>query len=330
MICKRPNGICQSWVSVPAVTKNALTAWYHAHRPFSYPASIVPVLVGTAVAWSDGHVFWDLFLVALLSSIAIHAGTNLVNEYFDYTQGVDRTDSLGPAGVILRGELVPSHVLWAGVLAFTVGSALGGYLVLRVGWLILLIGVGSVFAGWFYTAKPLSLGYRGLGELEVFIFMGPVMVVGSYFVQTRSVNLTPLLVSLPVGLLVMAILHANNLRDVIQDDERSRVTWVVLACRWLGFERGRKLSEALYCGMIVGAYIVLMILVIVKVAPFYVLLALLTFPYASSLMRFVNSGVEGNSLSRAVRDTARLHMMFGGTLALGYFFEVLLHLTWAF
>lgn len=233
------------------MTKNTLTAWYRAHRPFSYPASIVPVLVGTAVAWSDGHVFWDLFLVALLSSIAIHAGTNLVNEYFDYTQGVDRTDSLGPAGVILRGELVPSHVLWAGVLAFTVGSALGGYLVLRVGWLILLIGVGSVFAGWFYTAKPLSLGYRGLGELEVFIFMGPVMVVGSYFVQTRSVNLTPLLVSLPVGLLVMAILHANNLRDVIQDDERSRVTWVVLACRWLGFERGRKLSEALYCGMVV-------------------------------------------------------------------------------
>ena len=268
--------------------------------------------------------------MALLSSIAIHAGTNLVNEYFDYTQGVDRTDSLGPAGVILRGELVPSHVLWAGVLAFTVGSALGGYLVLRVGWLILLIGVGSVFAGWFYTAKPLSLGYRGLGELEVFIFMGPVMVVGSYFVQTRSVNLTPLLVSLPVGLLVMAILHANNLRDVIQDDERSRVTWVVLACRWLGFERGRKLSEALYCGMVVGAYIVLIILVIVKVAPFYVLLALLTFPYASSLMRFVNSGVEGNSLSRAVRGTARLHMMFGGTLALGYFFEVLLHLIWAF
>jgi 1,4-dihydroxy-2-naphthoate octaprenyltransferase len=281
--------------------------------------------VGTVVAWSDGHVFWELFLVALLSSVAIHAGTNLVNEYFDYTQGVDRMDSLGPAGVILRGELVPTHVLWAGVLAFTVGSALGGYLVFRVGWLILFIGIGSILAGWFYTAKPFSLGYRGLGELEVFIFMGPIMVVGSYFVQTRSVTLLPLLISLPVGLLVMAILHANNLRDVIQDDERSRVTWVVLACRWLGFERGRKLCEALYCGMIVGAYIVLIILVIVKVTPFYALLALLTFPYASSVMRFVKSGVEGKPLSRAVRDTARLHMMFGATLALGYVFEILLH-----
>lgn len=302
-----------------------LKVWYEALRPFSYPASIVPVLVGTAVAWSLGQVFWDLFIVALLSSVAIHAGTNLANEYFDFTQGVDRVDSLGPAGVILRGELTPRHVFWAGALAFTTGGVLGTYLVLKVGWPVLLIGVGSVLAGWFYTAKPFSLGYRGLGEAEVFLFMGPVMVLGSFYLHARSLNLTPLLISLPVGLLVMAILHANNLRDVVQDDERERVTWVVLACRRLGFERGRKFSNALYSAMIAGAYVIVVILVIVGVAPLYVLLILITLPHAYRLTRFVDSGVEGKPLSLAVRGTARLHMKFGATLALGYVLEVLLH-----
>jgi len=232
------------------LNRSKLVIWYEAVRPFSYSASIVPVLVGTAVAWQLGRVDWELFLLALFGSVAIHIGTNLANEYFDYVQGVDELDSLGPAGVILRGELAPRSVLLAAALTFAAGSVMGFILVWRVGWPILLIGVTSVLAGWFYTAKPFSFGYRGLGEVEVFFFMGPVMLLGSFYVQTETITLVPLLVSLPIGLLVTAILHANNLRDVVQDDERNRVTWVVLACRRLGLERGRKLSCELYYGMI--------------------------------------------------------------------------------
>ena len=189
--------------------RSGFVVWYEALRPFSYPASIVPILVGAVVAWSVGWFYWDLFLIVLFSSVSIHVGTNLANEYFDYVQGIDDVDSLGPAGVILRGELGARSVLWAAVVAFALGSVMGIYLTWRVGWPILLIGVGSILAGWFYTAKPFSFGYRGLGEAEVFFFMGPCMVLGSFYVQARTLNVGAFLVSLPVGLLVMAILHAE-------------------------------------------------------------------------------------------------------------------------
>ena len=168
-------------------TKSSLRVWYRALRPFTYSASLVPVLVGSAIAWREGHVDVILFLFALLGSVFIQIGTNLANEYFDYVQGVDKTDSLGPAGVIIQGKLPARQVLVAAVLAFTTGATLGIYIVIKVGIVILLVGLLSVLFAWFYTAKPISLGYRGLGEAEVFIFMGPVMVAAAYYVQARTI-----------------------------------------------------------------------------------------------------------------------------------------------
>jgi 1,4-dihydroxy-2-naphthoate octaprenyltransferase len=282
------------------------------------------VLVGSAVAWYSGYVNWILFVFALLGSVAIHAGTNLANEYFDFTQGVDKPDSLGPAGVILEGKLKPTDVLRAAVLAFLLGGVLGAYVVFQVGFVILALGLVSILAGWFYTAKPLSLGYRGLGEPEVFIFMGPVMVMASYYVQARSFALSPLLISLPIGFLVTAILHANNLRDIVQDMERSRTTWVVLACRLWGMKRGKNFSCWVYYGMLACAYVTVVGYVVGGIAPLLTLLTLLTLPQAYHLIRFVASGVEGKPLSRAVRGTAFLHMTFGATLTLGYLLSILI------
>jgi len=307
-----------------ALNKRNGRVWYDAVRPFSYPASIVPVIVGAVVAWQIGKIDLWLFFLTLFASVAIHMGTNLANEYLDYVQGIDKADSLGPAGVIIKGELQPTQVLWASGLAFAVGSGIGFYLVLRVGWFILLIGVASVLAAWFYTAKPFALGYSGLGEPEVFFFMGPIMVIGSYYVQAKSLTWTPLLVSLPIGLLVMAILHVNNLRDVVQDDERNRLTWAVLAYRRLGRRRGKAFSIGLYCTMIIGAYLIVSVLVGFGVMPPLALLTLLTVPQAYGLIKFVSSGVEGKPLSRAVRGTARFHMLFGGTLALAYLADILI------
>jgi len=301
-----------------------LIVWYNALRPFSYPASIVPVIVGTMVAWQITKVDLTLFFITLLGSVTIQVATNLANEYLDYVQGVDKEDSLGPAGVIIKGELSSNQVAWAAAIAFAAGSAIGFYLALRVGWFILLIGVASVLAAWFYTAKPLALGYRGLGEPEVFFFMGPIMVMGAYYVQTQSLAWTPLLASLPIGFLVMAILHANNLRDVVQDDQRNRLTWVVLAYRWFGTRMGKTFSIRIYCIMITAPYFIIFILASFGVVPLLTLLTAFTAPKASGLIRFVYSGVEGRPLSRAVRGTAGLHMLFGVTLALGYALDLLL------
>ncbi len=276
------------------------------------------------IAWQIGRIDLILFFFALVGSMAIQAGTNLANEYLDYVQGVDKEDSLGPAGVIIKNELSSEQVMWAAIVVFSVASGIGIYLTLKVGWLILLIGVASVLAAWFYTAKPLALGYRGLGEPEVFIFMGPIMVMGSYYVQTKSLALTPLLVSLPIGFLVMAILHANNLRDVVQDNQRDRLTWVVLAERWLGTERGKAASNIIYYAMITAPYFIIFLLASVGVVPLLTLLTVFTAPQAVHLIMFVHSGVEGKPLSRAVRGTARFHMLFGVTLTLAYALDILL------
>ena len=300
-----------------------LKVWYHALRPFSYSAAVVPVLVGSVAAWRDGHVDGILFLAALIGSVFIQMGTNLANEYFDYVQGIDKPDSLGPAGVIIQGKLPARDVLIAAILAFTTGGVLGIYIVIQVGIVILVVGLVSLLFAWFYTAKPFSLGYRGLGELEVFIFMGPVMVAAAYYVQTRSFALTPLLISLPVGFLVMAILHANNLRDIEQDMERGRLTWVVLACKFWGFERGRRIACWGYYLMLVMAYLILIALFAMTIVPWVVLLTLVTVPQAIHLMRFVSSGIRGKPLSRAVRGTSLLHLTFGVTLTIGYLLGLL-------
>jgi 1,4-dihydroxy-2-naphthoate octaprenyltransferase len=292
--------------------------WYRALRPFTYSASLVPVLVGSAIAWREGHVNVILFLVALLGSVFIQMGTNLANEYFDYVQGVDRTDSLGPAGVIIQGKLPASHVLFAAILAFAIGAILGLYIVIEVGIVILLVGLLSVLFAWFYTAKPFSLGYRGLGEPEVFVFMGPVMVVAAYYVQARTFAWPPLLISIPVGVFVTAILHANNLRDIDQDRERGRLTWAVLACRFWGPERGRQIACWGYYLMLAIPYLILIALSTIAIVPWFVLLTLVTVPQAFLLVRFVSSGVRGKSLSRAVRGTSLLHLTFGITLAIGF------------
>ena len=131
----------------------AIRTWFGALRPFSFTASVIPVLVGTAIA-AEQEFHWGLFLLALFGSVAIHAGTNLANDYFDHVKGTDTPDSLGPSGVIQRGLLTPRQVLTGGIVAFAIGGAIGIVLTVQVGWPVLALGVASVLAGYFYTASP--------------------------------------------------------------------------------------------------------------------------------------------------------------------------------
>jgi 1,4-dihydroxy-2-naphthoate octaprenyltransferase len=206
--------------------------WWRAVRPFSFTASVIPVLVGSLLGF-DEQVRVLPFLLALVGSVAIHAGTNLVNDYYDHVKGADGPDSLGPSGVIQRGDLSPRAVLAGGIVCFAVGSAIGLLLVWMTSIELLWLGLASVAAGFLYTGAPVSLAYIGLGELTVFVFMGPVMVLGSYFVQTERWDWGPVIVSLPVAFLVTGILHANNMRD-IEDDRRhgKRTIATLIGRRW--------------------------------------------------------------------------------------------------
>jgi 1,4-dihydroxy-2-naphthoate octaprenyltransferase len=283
--------------------------WWMAVRPFSFTASVTPVVLGAVLAGYDGAWNWLLFAITLVASVAIHAGANLINDYYDWKKGADTPESLGPNRALQQGMLTPHHVFWGGVCCFALGSLLGLYLVGTRGLFILWLGLFSVLAGWFYTAGPFAFAYTGLGEIVVFVFMGPIMVLGSYFVLVQRVPAHVLWISAPVGLLVAAILHANNMRDLEGDLAKGKRTLANLL--------GRRASKVEYYFLVGGSYILLVALVLFGVAPWYTLLALLTLPSAIELMRTTAIYETPQRLNKVLRGTAKLHERFGWAMILG-------------
>jgi 1,4-dihydroxy-2-naphthoate octaprenyltransferase len=294
------------------MTQTALTrrrAWYLALRPFSYTTAIIPVLVGTALAASDE---FDplLFLLALAGSVLILAGTNLATDFFDFVDGVQPGASFGAS--IQSGLLTPGEVHRAAVAAFGLGAACGLVLVAVAGWPVLAAGVASVLAGYFYTASPIKYGRRGLGELGVFFFMGPVIVMGAYYVQVEELTWPSFYVSLPVGILVANILHANNLRDIRNDRARGKVTLSTLL--------DRPAADYLLWALVLAAFASVLICVVLDELPAWSLLVLGGLPAAWMTLRVLRE-TEPVRLNLLVRNSARLHMHFGALLALGLLIE---------
>lgn len=283
--------------------RGRLAIWWRAARPFSLTASVTPVLVGSAAAFRDARFQAGLFLATLIASTAIQAATNMINEYYDYIRSVDRPDSFGPSGVILRGLLSPRAVLAGGLTLFAVGGLLGVWLVIAAGWPILAVGVLSVLAGYAYTGGPLPLGYIGLGDLTVFTFMGPVIVLGAYYVQAHAISWTVAWVSIPVATLVTAILVVNNLRD-IEDDRRA-------GKRTLATFLGPRATRVEYVGLVACAYLSAAIGTLLRYLPPTMALVVLTIPQAARLCRGVSVHEDPVLLTRDLRDTAQLHQRTG-------------------
>jgi len=296
---------------VAAVAMTRRRAWWLALRPFSYTTAIIPVLVGTALA-AESEFKPGLFLLALAGSVLILAGTNLATDFFDFVDGVQPGASFGAS--IQSGLLTPREVHWASIGVFLAGSICGLVLVMYAGWPVLAAGVASVFAGYFYTASPIRYGRRGLGEVGVFCFMGPVMVMGAYYVQLEQLTWPAFYASLPVGLLVANILHANNLRDIENDRARGKVTISTLV--------GRPLADYALWGLVLAAYGVVVVCAAVGQLGAGSLVVLASLPAAFMTLRALQE-TESRALNVLVRNSARLHMQFGVLLALGLLFEAL-------
>jgi 1,4-dihydroxy-2-naphthoate octaprenyltransferase len=286
-------------------------AWWLATRPFSFPASIVPVLAGTAQAAATDFDLL-LFVLAFAGGLLIHAGTNLATDFFDFTHGVQPAETLG-GGNLRSGLLKASDVHKAAIATFALGSLCGLAIIAIIGWQdgwpILAAGVFSVLAGYFYTAKPIMYGRRGLGEVMVFVFMGVIMVMASSYVQTREWTLGAFLASLPVGILVANILHANNLRDIVNDRARHKVTIATLI--------DRPAADVLLWFLTIAAYACVVVTVAVGEMTPWCLLVLFSVPAAVVMLKALQA-TEARELNALVRNSARLHMHFGLLLALGY------------
>ncbi len=285
---------------------NRLEIWIEATRPYSFTASITPVLIGSVLGAMDGLFSWGRFALALFGSLFIHIGTNLINDYYDHKSGVDTIKSESGSQVIQRGLLTADEVYWGGIAAFCIGSLFGLVLVGLCGWPILALGIGSVLAGYFYTANPLSLAYIALGEATVFVFMGPVIIIGAYYVQREVFTLAPLLISLPVGCMVAAILQANNIRDIEPDKAHGKNTLAtVISRRAANWELGL---------LIYGAFVLTGLLVLLGYAPWPVLLTLLSIRLAIPVVRIV---FQTDELQDIVEQSAKLHLEYGALLIVG-------------
>ena len=173
-------------------------------------------------------------MVAAVGALLITIGTNFCNDYADYASGADTINRKGPTRVTQAGLLSPRQVKVATFIVFALVTVLGVYLIYRAGWVVLLIGFSSIFAGIFYTAGPWPYGYKGLGELFVILFFGPVAVGGTYYVQTLEITSEVLILGFAPGLLGAAILIVNNIRDIEEDRQANKLTLMVRFGRRFG------------------------------------------------------------------------------------------------
>lgn len=249
-----------------------LQIWLLASRPKTLPAAAAPVIVGTAVALSDGVFRLWPALAALLGALLIQIGTNFANDVFDFKKGADTQERLGPLRVTQAGLLSPKQVMVGMWLVFALAVMVGLYLVYVGGWPIVAIGILSIVSGIAYTGGPFPLGYNGLGDLFVFIFFGLVAVGGTYYVQAGSVGVASIWAAIPIGLLATAILIVNNLRDIETDRQAGKKT---LAVRF-----GVKGAQTEYLLVVALAYLTPLIGWLVAAIPATTLLTWLSLPLA--------------------------------------------------
>ena len=296
-------------VSATASAPSGVRIWLMAARVRTLPASIAPVLVGTALA-GQAHVFHPLrFIAALVGAIFIQVGTNLSNDYSDARRGADAEDRLGPVRVTAGGLVPPSQVLAATYVSFGVAVLAGIYLIAVAGWELLLVGAASILAGVLYTGGPRPYGYEGLGELFVFLFFGIVAVAGSYFVQVKHLSWEAFALAVPVGLLASAILVVNNFRDIDTDRRAGKLT--------LAVRLGRAQTRSMFAAIVYVAFLLAPVTWLFGPMKPWLLLAWLTLPLAAQIVRVVRNRTDGPSLNQALAQSGMLQLAFCMLLAAG-------------
>lgn len=290
-----------------ALPKNSYwSAWILAARPWTLPAAVVPVVVGTAVA-GPALPRPLSFLAALIAALLIQIGTNFANDLFDFKKGADTTARVGPQRVSLGGLISPRQVVVATILTFALAALLGVYLAAVTGWPIIVIGALSIICGVAYTGGPFPLGYHGLGDVFVFLFFGLVAVVGSAYVQLVALSPLAVAAAVPVGFLAVAILIVNNVRDIDTDRAAGK--------RTLAVRIGRRATRIQYAVIVLGAYCVPLALGLSGGLGGWFWLPWLTLPLAVALVRTVVRASDGPTLNRALQRTGQLHLLFGLLLA---------------
>jgi 1,4-dihydroxy-2-naphthoate octaprenyltransferase len=301
-----------------------LSIWLKATRPKFFTATLVPILLGSVIAWhGSGEFNWVYFLLALLGGVFIHAGLDLANDYFDHTSGVDEINPYhnpfsGGSRAIQDGLLSPTQVLWGSIICFSIGAGIGLFLDFTLpGHTLLIIGLVGVFLAFFYSATPIRIGYTSLGEIACGLGFGPVMVLGSYYVQTGRLAWQPLWASLPVGILIALVLYINEFPDYQADKQANKKTLVVIL--------GKKKAIRLYPVLLLLSYLIIVLGVVGRILPPHVLISFLTIPFAFRAIKVARENFDKIfELLPANAATIAIHLSLGLLLSGGYLLDRLI------
>ncbi len=286
-----------------------LGCWWLAIRPKTLTVSLVPVLVGHALAWSQqGHLSWWPALVALLAALLIQIGTNLHNDVSDFERGSDTPERLGPPRATAMGWLPGAVVRRAAWIAFALAFNFGIYLAWHGGWPIVVIGLASLLAGWAYTGGPRPIAYTPLGELFVLLFFGLVAVGGSYYLQTLSLRSPALLAGAMVGMFGAAVITVNNTRDLAADARVGRRTLAVVL--------GRRSAAWVYTAEMLLPFVLLPALAVLAGGGLQLAVPLLLLPLALRHIGRFRRAADGPVFNALLAATARLQLFFGVLLTL--------------
>jgi len=291
-----------------------------ATRPWSFSMTAISVTVATLIALPTFHV--GLYIVTLLGMVFAHAATNLINDYYDVKSGVDQPDA--PTAryrphPLVEGSLQAHHVMTESVVLYGLAGLIGVYLLIIRGWPIALLAIIGGIASVTYTATPVQYKHRGLGELSVFLMWGPLMMLGSHYVQTASFAQASdvLWVSLPVGIWVALVLLANNLKD-IQYDRR-------MGAETLGTLLGRDGALGLFMALVVVIYLVTVLAIVAGALPIWSLIVFLSAPQAYQALRDLREADE--IPADADPRTAQLSTRYGALLIVSLILNTLIPLS---
>lgn len=276
--------------------------WLEGARPRTLPAAVAPVAAGTGAAAALDEFSPARAALALVVALALQAGVNYANDYSDGVRGTD-ADRVGPLRLVGSGVAAPAAVKRAAMLAFAVAAVGGLVLAALTAWWLVAVGAGCLLAAWFYTGGRKPYGYRGLGELSVFVFFGLVATVGTTYVQAERVTGASLLAGVGCGALACAILVANNLRDLPNDAEAGKIT--------LAVRLGDRRTRGLYAGLVVLAYAAAATLVAVT---WWAVLPVATVVMSIPAVRAVRSGAGGPALVPVLQATGATLLAYGVAL----------------
>ncbi len=298
--------------------KSKILIWLEEVRAPFFTAVIVPVLLGSIIAWQHGYTIQiGYFFMTLIAAIFLHAGTNVMNDYADHLSGCDARNKefvrpfSGGSRMIQEGMLTPREVLTGALIFFGLSTILGLTLVALKGMPILYLGLIGTFCGIFYTVPPFNLAARGIGELVVGLCFGTLMVMGAYYVQAQTFTAEIVVASIPVTLLIAAVLYINEFPDYVADRDSGK--------RHLVVRMGRPKAYYGYVAMIVVTYVSILVGAITAIMPIYTLIALITIPKAIGAIKTASvHHSDSSKLVPANAGTVAVHLTTGLLLSLGY------------